>query len=135
MFRPKKKRMSADISSASLGDMAFIMLFFFISTTKFDVKKGLGIILPAPSTQQTQKARIIDENLTRININDQGLIEMDGEIVTMIQLEGIARAKVRNNPEMVFMLKSSRFAHYNNMVETLDRLRVAGAERINLSTN
>jgi len=135
MVRRKRKRLEAGISSASLGDMAFIMLFFFISTTKFDVKKGLGIILPGPSTAETQRVRIQADNLTRILINSDGKVAINNEIVTLHELEGRVRTIVRENPEMVFTLRADRQSKYVNMYEVFDRMLVAGAERVNLSTN
>jgi biopolymer transport protein ExbD len=135
MFRPRKKRVQAGISTASLADMAFIMLFFFISTTKFDVKKGLGIVLPGPSSPETERVRLLDENLTRILVNRDGDVAMNNEIVSLQELESKVRITVRQNPKMVFMLRTDRQSRYVHMVEVLDRLRVAGAERINLSTN
>jgi biopolymer transport protein ExbD len=111
------------------------MLFFFISTTKFDVKKGLNIVLPGPSTEETERVRLKDENLTRILVNRDGAVAYNNEIIPLAQLENNVRVVVKQNPEMVFMLKTDRQSKYINMVNVLDRLRVGGAERINLSTN
>jgi biopolymer transport protein ExbD len=135
MFRPRKRKRTNEIPTASLSDMAFIMLFFFLSTTTFDMKNGLGLVLPGPTTDDTVRARITDENLTRINISEDGVIAIDNEIYTLYALENKARHLVNINPEMVFMLRTHRQSQYVNMVEVLDRLRLAGAERINLSTN
>ena len=135
MFRRKRKRLQAGISNASLGDMAFIMLFFFISTTKFDVKKGLSIMLPGPSSPDTQRVRIQDENLSRILINSDGQIAINNEIVSQIELENRVRYLLGQNPEMVFVLRTDRHSEYVNMYEVFDRMLVAGAERVNLVTN
>ena len=135
MFRRKRKRLAAGISNASLGDMAFIMLFFFISTTKFDVKKGLGIVLPGPSTPNTERVRIVDENLTRILVNSDGQVAINNDIVSLMELEGRVRTLVRGNPEMVFILRADRHSRYVDMYEVFDRMLVAGAERVNLATN
>ena len=45
MFRRKRKDMGG-IPTASMSDVAFLLLVFFLSTTKFDIKKGLGIGIP-----------------------------------------------------------------------------------------
>ncbi|MBS3767236.1 MAG: biopolymer transporter ExbD, partial [Candidatus Cloacimonetes bacterium] len=39
--KEKKVRKKAKIPTASMADVAFILLFFFLVTTKFDTKKGL----------------------------------------------------------------------------------------------
>jgi len=136
MFRPKRRKIQAGVPSASMADCAFLMLFFFLSTTKFDQKYGLGIVLPGPVTEDAQRARIEDRNLTRILIRADGVVAInDNEIVTLPELEAKVRILVRENPQMVFMLRTDRQSRYVHMVDVLDRLRVAGAQRINLSTN
>ena len=135
MFRPKKKRLENEIPAASLADVAFLLLFFFLSTTKFDMKNGLGIVLPGPTTDDTVRARIVEENLTRIMVTENGEVAINNEFVTLNELETRVREKVIRNPEMVFALRTHRQSRYMHMVEVLDRLRLAGAERINLSTN
>jgi len=135
MFRPKRRKIQAGVPSASLADIAFVLLFFFLSTTKFDQKYGLGIVLPGPTAEDTQRVRLRDENLTRINVNREGLVQINGESVTLPELETRVRALVRENSQMVFMLRTDRQSRYVHMVDVLDRLRLAGAQRINLSTN
>jgi len=135
MFRPKKRKLFVEIPSASLADCAFLMLFFFLSTTKFDSKYGLGMVLPGPPDEETLQARINEDNLTRIRISPEGIITMNGDPVTLNELETRARNAVQQNSEMVFILRTDRHSRYVNMVDTLDRLRLAGARRINLSSN
>jgi biopolymer transport protein ExbD len=135
MFKPRKKSTNDGIPTASMSDVAFLLLIFFLSTTKFDMKNGLGLVLPGPATEDQQKVRIIEDNLTRILINKDGEISMSNEVVSLLELENRTRAVVLENPEMVFMLKTDRQGKYGYMVDALDRLRLAGAERINLSTN
>jgi biopolymer transport protein ExbD len=135
MFRPKRRKIQAGVPSASMADCAFLMLFFFLSTTKFDAKYGLGIVLPGPPTEDTERRRLEDDVLTRILINREGLISVNNDILTLPELENRVRALLIQNPEMIFMLRTDRQSKYIHMVEVLDRLRVAGASRINLSTN
>jgi len=135
MFRPKKKRAASNIPTSSMADIAFLLLIFFLSTTKFDMKNGLGLVLPGPTTDETVRARLTDENLTRVLINRDGQISMNGDLVTLHELEIRARQLVIQNSEMVFMLRTDRQGKYVFPIEVLDRLRVAGAERVNLATN
>jgi len=135
MFRPKRRKIQSGVPSASLADIAFVMLFFFLSTTKFDQKYGLGIVLPGPTTEETQRVRIQDENLTRILVSREGIVAVNNETLTLSELEARVRFLVRENPQMVFILRTDRQSRYVHMVDVLDRLRLAGAQRINLSTN
>jgi len=135
MFRPKRRKIQAGVPSASLADIAFVMLFFFLSTTKFDQKYGLGIVLPGPTTDETQRVRLLDDNLTRILVSREGVIAVNNEVLSLSELEARVRFLVRENPQMVFSLRTDRQSRYVHMIDVLDRLRLAGAQRINLSTN
>jgi biopolymer transport protein ExbD len=133
----RKRKQTGGIPTASLSDVAFLLLIFFLTTTKFDIKKGLGLVLPPSSdpSQDVQKVKVKEENITRIFINDQGQIQLDEKDVSINNLEAIIRRIVTEKPDQVISLKSSRFSRYENMVSVLDRLQAAGAEKISLSTN
>jgi len=130
----KRKRLS-DIPTTSTSDISFLLLVFFLSTTTFDIKKGLGLVLPPASEPGQQKARIKDENLTKVWINEEGLVAVNEEEVALEDLEKMIRSKVKGNPDMVVSLKTDRKSNYDYMVRVLDLLRAAGAEKISLSTN
>ena len=96
---------------------------------------GLGLVLPAASTESTQKVKLLDDNLTRILVNRDGQVAINNELISLEDLESKVKTIVTKNPEMVFMLKTDRQSRYVHMIDVLDRLRIAGAQRINLSTN
>ncbi len=138
MLRRKRKDLGG-IPTASMSDVAFLLLVFFLSTTKFDIKKGLGIVLPAVSDGTQKKVKLKDENLTKIWIDKDGIITLiSGEnerIVPMNELQNIIHKIVNNNPDMVISLKTDRKSKYQYMVKVLDKLQASGAEKISLSTN
>lgn len=137
----RKKRDLGGIPTSSMSDVAFLLLVFFLSTTKFDIKKGLGLVLPAMAKNQenVQRAKIKDENLTKITIKNDGSIFVKTadaeEQVQMKEIEPKVKRIVSANPNMVISLKTERQAKYDYMVQVLDRLQAAGAEKISLSTN
>ncbi|MEA1973915.1 MAG: biopolymer transporter ExbD [Candidatus Cloacimonadota bacterium] len=135
----KKKRDLAGIPTASMSDVAFLLLVFFLTTTKFDIKKGLSLMLPEASANADVKVKLKDDNLTKIKINKEGLIALEiageEEIVELTTLERKIRSLINANPEMVLQVKTDRRSKYDNMVKVLDILQLAGAEKISLSTN
>ncbi len=127
------------IPTSSMSDVAFLLLVFFLSTTKFDIKKGLGIVLPPASTKADKRVKLKDENITKVLINKEGEILLktkdSEEQISMAKLKSRIRTLVKNNPDMVISLKTDRKSKYKYMVMVLDRLQAAGAEKISLSTN
>lgn len=137
----KKRKNAGEIPTSSMSDIAFLLLVFFLSTTKFDVKKGLGIVLPAVADQSesTKKVKLKDENIAKVLINKAGEIKIvtynSEEVVPMKQIEAKIKEMIKDNPALVISLKTDRKAKYQYMVMALDRLQAAGAEKISLSTN
>ena len=138
MLRRKRKDMGG-IPTSSMSDVAFLLLVFFLSTTKFDVKKGLGINLPPVSQNAKDKVKINPKNVTKVWIDAEGVITVktfdSEELVPLNQLETKIRKIVSGNSDMVVSLKTDRKSKYQNMVQALDKLQAAGAEKISLSTN
>ena len=117
MLIRRKKSDSGGIPTASLSDVAFLLLVFFLSTTKFDIKKGLGLMLPAPSSEEAEKKKLNPDNLTKISINKDGLIEIkiaknDPKKINLNDIEPTVRKLVNDNAEMVFSLKTDRKSKY-----------------------
>jgi biopolymer transport protein ExbD len=138
VLRRKRKDLGG-IPTASMSDVAFLLLVFFLSTTKFDIIKGLGIVLPAASDGTQKKVRLKDDNLTKIWIDKDGKITMksggEERSVPINELQKTIHNIVTQNPDMVISLKTDRKSKYQYMVQALDKLQAAGAEKISLSTN
>ena len=135
----RKRRDTGGIPTASMSDVAFLLLVFFLSTTKFDIKKGLGIVLPVASKEATKKVKLKEENITKVWIDKEGKVTVISggidEQVPMGDLEKKIKKIISRNPDMVISLKTDRKSKYQYMVMALDRLQAAGAEKISLSTN
>jgi len=134
IIKSKKPRLIPKIPTSSMADVAFLLLVFFLVTTKFDVKEGLGLVLPPHTESGGQKVKIKQENLTKIKVNRRGDIAVNDEIVTPVELERIVNEKITENPKMVFVLEADRRAKYEMMVRALDRLLAAGSQTVSLST-
>lgn len=139
MLLRRKRKDTGGIPTASMSDVAFLLLVFFLSTTKFDIKKGLGLVLPPASEQAEKRVKLKDENITKVWINKEGAVriintEMDDEI-PMNKIQAKIKDIVTANPDMVISLKTDRQSKYKYMVMVLDKLQAAGAEKISLSTN
>jgi len=135
----KKKRDLAGIPTASMSDVAFLLLVFFLTTTKFDIKKGLSLMLPESTANADVSVKLKDDNLTKIKINRAGKLQLEtsekSEVVDLTSLEGKVRSLIAANPDMVLQVKTDRRSKYDMMVKVLDVLNLAGAEKISLSTN
>ena len=137
----RKRKASPVIPSASTGDIAFLLIIFFMATTKFDVKEGIKLVLPKATEENSEKTKsltLTEKEMTRIQIQADGSIVINKEAPRRFdnsQLEALIKAKQDVNPKMLFKVITDREAKYSDMINVLDRLKGQKAENISLSTN
>ncbi|MFB3844285.1 MAG: ExbD/TolR family protein [Candidatus Cloacimonadaceae bacterium] len=134
----RRRKRVADIPNASTSDIAFLLIIFFMSTTKFDVKEGISLVLPPAAQEGSQVVKLSDKDMTRILITNTGEIMWNDANLGVFNssvIESKVKQALAANPKMIFSLKTDREAKYNDMISVLDRLKTAGAEKISLSTN
>jgi biopolymer transport protein ExbD len=130
----KRSRASGEIPTASMADIAFLLLIFFLVTTIFDEQKGLSIVLP----ERGEDVEIPARNILHLVIQPDGIVEVQrGESpqiqqATSAMIAAIWRTEVAENPNLIAAVKTAPGAPYRYMVDVLDQLQVAGATRVNL---
>ena len=130
----KKSRISGEIPTSSMADIAFLLLVFFLVTTVFEEEKGLPIVLP----EQGEEVEVSQKNVLHILIQPDGIVHIKrGESpqvqqVRYNEVSTIWRLEVSQNPNLIAAVKTAPTAPYRHMVNVLDELQSAGAERIAL---
>ncbi len=130
----KRSRPSGAIPTSSMADIAFLLLIFFLVTTVFDEEKGLQLVLPEPSNE----VEVSQKNVLHIVIRSDGIVELKrGEspsvsTVTADMVGDIWRQDVAQNPNLIAAVKTYPDAPYRYMIDVLDQLRAANADRISL---
>ena len=107
MFRNRRKRASDEIPQASLADMAFLLLIFFIATTTFTVEQGLPLLLP--SATRSAVLRVQPRDLFRIEGFADGRIVAGGVPVEAAALTAMlqgrnAERRTRGQDEVVVVI-------------------------------
>jgi len=130
----KKSKVSDGVNMASTADIAFLLLIFFLVTTTFPKDKGLSIVLPEPG----EEAQVSQKNILHLIIQPSGIVDVKrGESQQIVQMrpseiEGLWRQEVSANPNMIAAVKTDPEAPYKLMIDVLDALKRANAERISL---
>ena len=130
----KKSKVSDKVPSSSMADIAFLLLIFFLVTTTFPKDRGLAIVLP----EEGGEVQISPRNILHIIVQPNGLVEVKRGESPQVQtvspnaIEGLWRQDVSENPNLIAAVKTHPQAPYKFMVDVLDALHTAGAERISL---
>lgn len=131
-FLAHTQRPSGAIPTSSMADVAFLLLVFFLVTTVFPRDRGLALALPHETTP------VSPANVLFILISESGTIELrqgesqQGQQVTVGQVEDVWRQRVRENPDLIAAVETSPDASYGAMIDVLDALQSARAQRISL---
>lgn len=73
-------RATPEIPNASMADIAFLLLTFFLVTTTIANDRGLSLILPPPpEAQQTEEIKIQEHNMFKIQLNSSDALLVEGE--------------------------------------------------------
>jgi biopolymer transport protein ExbD len=117
-----------------MADIAFLLLIFFLVTTVFPKDKGLAIVLP----EESETVEVNQKNILHIVIQPSGVVEVrrgesqQVQTVSPADIEGIWRQDVASNPNLIAGVKTHPDTPYRFMIDVLDALQTAGADKISL---
>ena len=129
MMIDKERKRAAEIPTASMADIAFLLLIFFLVVTTIDVDKGLGLTLPPKG----EDIEIQKKNILQILVNAEGQVLIDEEPVQINLINDIIRQRLTENEKLIVSLKTARQTKYEVYIKVLDQLKIAGAKRISLA--
>jgi biopolymer transport protein ExbD len=130
----KKSKVSDEVPTSSMADIAFLLLIFFLVTTVFPKDKGLAIVLP----EESETVEVNQKNILHIVIQPSGVVEVrrgesqQVQTVSPGDIEGIWRQDVASNPNLIAGVKTHPDTPYRFMIDVLDALQTAGADEISL---
>jgi biopolymer transport protein ExbD len=130
----KKQKVSDEIPSSSMADIAFLLLIFFLVTTVFPKDRGLRIVLP----EAQEEVEVSQKNILHIDIQSNGTVlirvgdSQNASTVSPREIESLWRINVAQNPNLIAAVKTHPEAQHRFMIQVLDGLQMAGAERISL---
>lgn len=131
----KRKRTDPEIPTASMADIAFLLLIFFLVTTTIDVDTGIGMVLPPRLDENVDPPPIKERNLLKILVNEQGqvLLEDLPSSVTLIR-ETVKKHVMNNGVDLMYSespnralisIKTARQTPYSAYVDVLDEVWMA----------
>ncbi|MFC1551359.1 ExbD/TolR family protein [Candidatus Latescibacterota bacterium] len=129
MKKNKHRLVRATIPTASMADVAFLLIVFFLITTSLTKDRGIGFTLPAPDAA----IRIPRRNITNVRINAAGVIFHDNEQVTPDRLGSRIRIMTEQNPDMYVSITTDPDARYEWFIEATDEIMKSGNVRISIA--
>lgn len=118
------------IPTASMADIAMLLLIFFLSTAIFRAQEALSVRLPGAFTGE----RIRREDAIGIWIGPDGRVAFNDAAVPADRVGEILAQKLLRNPALVVALRADATVPYARVAEILDQLKIARAPRVAFTT-
>lgn len=129
---PTAKRVSPFIPTASMADIAFLLIIFFMLTTSFTIDRT-----PLELPKAVEREEVKEKDAAYIVIDQFGLMKVSSgreqtQEMSTDEVRAFIFEQVAANPKKAFVLKADRRTPYRFIDEVLEYLRQAKAEKIYL---
>ncbi len=125
----RKEKVEATIPTASMADIAFLLLIFFMVTTTFRAETGLKVVIPQVEAAEKMPAK----NLTHIWISTNGLVSIDDALVPRDRISDLMMRKRQVNPEIIVSVKCDKATSYKVVEDVLNEFVDASVLRVHLA--
>lgn len=130
-------RSTPEIPNASMADIAFLLLTFFLVTTTINNDKGLSIGLPPPpDPNRNEEVKMQEKNIFKIQVNSSDALLVEGEpmedvsglkemIIKFVKNKGVDPASSESPEKAIVSFKTDRGTSHKRFVEILDIIQGA----------
>ncbi len=127
----RKTKVSSDIPTASMPDIIFMLLIFFMVTTVLREYSGLPVELPRAKRIEKLKSK---RHTTHIWISKEGLISIQDKRCKIDKVRNVMYAIRAADPLLTVSLKADKSAKMGLISNIHNELRKADALKLNYST-
>ncbi len=124
-----RRAVNYSINIASLIDILFLLLLFFVVTSSFVEHPNIKLALPNASNAEASTFEGII-----ITISKEGRLFMGKQSIGVSELGAILRSRVAAVDDPVLVLRADREVAYGVVVAVMDVARGAGLKRITALT-
>ncbi|MCD4819826.1 MAG: biopolymer transporter ExbD [Candidatus Cloacimonetes bacterium] len=122
----KKTKASTEIPNASMSDIAFLLLIFFMVSTVFVKEKGLDVVLP----KAMEIEKIPRSHSATIYVDRSNTISIDDLAVEIPQIYGIMLKKKELDFNLIACFRTDKKTTYGYMADIMKQLRDADVLRV-----
>jgi biopolymer transport protein ExbD len=123
----RKTHTSKEVSTASMPDIIFMLLVFFMVTTVMREFEGLDVLMPRAKMIEKLESK---RHTAYIWATKDGLISVNDRIIAMNGLSSIMYERVAADPKITVSLKSDENATMKLISDIHTQLREANALKL-----
>ncbi|MFZ7126745.1 MAG: ExbD/TolR family protein [Desulfobacterales bacterium] len=128
-FNKRSTRDRVQMPLTPLIDVVFLLLIYFLLTTNFLAEEGIKVKLP-------QARAVAPQTVTEITIqvDEDGAIYLQDSRMNLPELLDRLRGMLASEGSRLIVVKADRTVMVNRVVEIMDVVKAAGADRLMLAT-
>ncbi len=128
----KTRRVQSEIPTASMADIAFLLIIFFMVTTVFTATRGIDYGLP----QREQTNEIQPKESIYIHIRNTGEMTVDFRpVANLTELASYIKAKMQETGgKKPVIIRTDPDVPYGRTIAVLDVLKVLDVRNISIPT-
>ncbi|MDO9548233.1 MAG: biopolymer transporter ExbD [Candidatus Marinimicrobia bacterium] len=127
----KKSKIKISIPTASMPDIVFMLIFFFMVSSVLRTHDGLAVLLPKAKQIEKLESRV---HVTYIWVSKEGMISIDGRLVQPQSIRNIMYEKRTTDPQLIVSLRADELVNMEMVGSIHKELRLADALAVNYST-
>ncbi len=130
-----RSRLSNELNTGSMADIAFLLLIFFLVTTTIEVDQGILHKLPPWTEEEPETAEVHDRNTFVVLINAKDQLLVEGEPMNVDNLRQKAKRFINNRgrrddlsdspDDAVISLQNDRGTSYDMYIQVQNELKAA----------
>ncbi len=126
-----RNKVPAEIPTASMADIAFLLIIFFMLTSVYSSNFGLEYGLP--KNEDMVNVQPLESMHVHIMGPDQYTI--DRKPATLAQMAGYIDAKLKQNPKKPVIVQTDPNVPYYATIQVLDMCKQLKVENVSIPTN
>jgi biopolymer transport protein ExbD len=131
MARRWKARKGAEVPTASMADVAFLLIVFFMLTAVFTTTQGLRFQFPK---DDPTNLNVQPEEAIHIKIVGEGQFVVDRVAMTIEEMGGYIQSKMTQNPDKPVIIQTLPDVPYFVMVDVFDLLKQLEVTNVSIPT-
>ena len=127
----RKSKVRNVIPTASMADISFLLLVFFMVSTVFVRYRGVPVELPEAEKIEKLESR---RNVLQIWVDSGGKINIEDRSVPLDVLGTFVHQRLTANPRLIISLRGDKDSQFGIISDVMQELRKVEALRVNFST-
>lgn len=127
----RKSKVGNVIPTASMADISFLLLVFFMVSTVFVRYRGVPVDLPEAEKIEKLESR---RNVLQIWVDKEGTINIEDKSIALEALGVFVHQRLTANPRTIISLRGDRESQFGVISDVMQELRKVEALRVNFST-